>query len=174
MAGEPVSIVLNTSFRPLEKRNQFKCQNVNIVRNKELTAYTGDECFLLADVVSSLGCQLVRHDDLSDVSCLTCARTLARIYGTFKKLTGQAKGGIVNRTKRISTNSPIGVSPSTKRTREHSTAHSTSANSSRSPRRSLALSGDFNRENRNPLAGVYTLEDKMESAEYPSCFNCSA
>ena len=27
-AGEPVSIVLKTSFRPLEKRNHFLCQNV--------------------------------------------------------------------------------------------------------------------------------------------------
>ena len=27
-AGEPVSIVLKTSFRPLEKRNLFLCQNV--------------------------------------------------------------------------------------------------------------------------------------------------
>ena len=27
-AGEPVSILLKTSFRPLEKRNRFLCQNV--------------------------------------------------------------------------------------------------------------------------------------------------
>ena len=27
-AGEPVSIVLKTSFRPLERRNRFLCQNV--------------------------------------------------------------------------------------------------------------------------------------------------
>ena len=27
-AGEPVNILLKTSFRPLEKRNRFLCQNV--------------------------------------------------------------------------------------------------------------------------------------------------
>ena len=34
--------------------------------------------FVLADIVSSLGFDLVRSDKLSDVSCLTCARTLAK------------------------------------------------------------------------------------------------
>ena len=53
----------------------------NIVRNKELLAYSGDEYFVLADVVDSLGYK--QNEKLSDVSCLTCARTLARIYGTF-------------------------------------------------------------------------------------------
>ena len=99
---------------------------------------------------------------LSDVSCLTCGRTLARIYGTLKKVTALANGGVVDtaRPKRISRNSPTGISPAAKRTREHLC---TSSVSSRSPRRSLALS-DVNKENQNPLAGVCALDDGMISA----------
>ena len=133
----------------------------NVVRNKELLVYSGDECFVLADVVGSLGYRLVRNEKLSDVSCLTCARTLARIYGTFKKLTAQANDGVVDtaRPKRISRNSPTGISPAAKRTREHLSASSVS---SRSPRRSLPLS-DVNMENQNPLAGVCAMDDEMIS-----------
>ena len=134
----------------------------NIIRNKELLAYSGDEYFVLADVVDSLGCKLLRNEKLSDVSCLTCARTLARIYGTFKKITARVNDGVVNtaRARRIPRNSPTGISPAAKRSREH---FSTSPVSSRSPRRSLVLS-DVNRENQNPLAGVCALEDGMISA----------
>ena len=48
---------------------------------------SSDETLVLADVVSSLGCifaKLLRNEELSSVSCLICARILARIYGTFK------------------------------------------------------------------------------------------
>ena len=133
----------------------------NIVRNKELLSYSGDEYFVLAEVVDSLGYKLVRNEKLSDVSCLTCARTLARIYGTFKKVTAQTNDGVVEtaRPKRISRNSPTGISPAAKRTRDHL---STSLVSSRSPRRSLALS-DTNRDNQNPLAGVCAMDDGMIS-----------
>ena len=138
----------------------------NVVRNKELVAYTGEECFVLADVVSSLGYALIRHENLSEVSCLTCARTLARIYGTFKKLIARGNDGAVRTpvksSKRVSSNSPTGVSPLAKKTREVREP-STSASSSKSPRRSLALSGDFNRENRVPLAGVCAFFDQVES-----------
>ena len=134
----------------------------NIIRNKELLAYSDDDYLVLADVVDSLGYKLVRNEKLSDVSCLTCARTLARIYGTFKKVTAQANDGVVEtpRAKRISRNSPTGISPAAKRTREHL---STSSVSLRSPRRSLALN-DVNRENQNPLAGVCALDDGLISA----------
>ena len=137
----------------------------NIVRNKELLSYSGDEYFVLAEVLDSLGYKLVRNEKLSDVSCLTCARTLARIHGTFKKVTAQANDGVVEtarpaaRPKRISRNSPTGISPAAKRTRDHL---STSSVSSRSPRRSLTLS-DVNRENQNPLAGVCAMDDRMIS-----------
>ena len=73
-----------------------------------------------ADVVGArLGFDVVQTEKLSDVSCLTRARTLARIYGTFKKITAQANEGIVRAPeKRMSNNSPTGVSPLAKRTRE--------------------------------------------------------
>ena len=85
----------------------------NVVRNKELVCYSGDEYFVLADVVGSLGFDLVRNEKLSDISCrLTCARTLARIYGTFTKIIAKANGGIDRAPgKRMSSNSPTGVSP---------------------------------------------------------------
>ena len=53
----------------------------NVVRDKELVCYTGEEYFLLADVVGSLaiGFDLVRNEKLPDVSGLTCARTLANV-----------------------------------------------------------------------------------------------
>jgi len=96
------------------------------------------------------------------LSCLTCARTLARIYGTFKKVTARVNDGVVNtaKAKRIPRNSPTGISPAAKRSREH---FPTSPVSLRSPRRSLALS-DVNRENQNPLPGVCALDDSMISA----------
>ena len=65
-----------------------------------------------ADVVGSLGFDLVRNEKLSDVSCLTRARTLARIYGTFKNITAQANEGMVRAPeKRIPNNLPTGVAP---------------------------------------------------------------
>lgn len=131
----------------------------NAVRNKELINATlsSDETLVLADVVSSLGHKLLRNEELSSVSCLTCARTLARIYGTFKKLTGKSNAGFVTVTgKRFSSNSPTGISPSAKRTRELLAPNGTS----RGPRRSLNLSS----ENQAPVARVSSLEDQMNSA----------
>ena len=43
----------------------------NIIRNKELLAYSGDEYFVLADIVNSLGCKLVQNEKLSDVTELS-------------------------------------------------------------------------------------------------------
>lgn len=54
--------------------------------NKQLVAFAGTESLILADVVTLFGHKLVRGEWLSSVSCLTCARTLTRIYGTFVKL----------------------------------------------------------------------------------------
>ena len=135
----------------------------NAVRNKELINATlkSEEVLVLCDVVASLGHKLLRHEELSDVSCLTCARTLARIYGTFKKLTAKSNEGFVTvRAKRLSSNSPTGISPSAKRSREFLAP----ASSSRSSRRSLALSKETNSENQDPVAGVSSLEDQMNSA----------
>lgn len=47
----------------------------NVVRNKQLVALTGTKSLILVDVVASLGHKLVRDEQLSSVSCLTCART---------------------------------------------------------------------------------------------------
>jgi len=88
---------------------------VNIIRIKELLAYSGNEYFVMADVVDSLGYKLVQNEKLSDVSCLTCVRTLARIYSTFKKVTALANVDTA-RAKQISPNSPTGISPAAKRT----------------------------------------------------------
>ena len=127
----------------------------NAVRNKELINATlsSDETLVLADVVSSLGHKLLRNEELSSVSCFTCARTLARIYGTFKKVNA---GFVTVTAKRFSSNSPTGNSPSAKRTRELLAQSGTS----RSPRRSLNLSS----ENQAPVARVSSLEDQMNSA----------
>ena len=48
--------------------------------------FTNSESVILADVVASLGHKLVKNPHLSSVSCLTCARTLTRVYGMFAKL----------------------------------------------------------------------------------------
>ena len=87
----------------------------NAVRNEELinAKLSSDETLVLADVVFSLGHKLLRNEELSSVSCLTCARTFARIYGTFKKLTGKSNAGFITVTEeRFSSNSPTGMSPS--------------------------------------------------------------
>ena len=65
-----------------------------MVKNKQLVAFTGSESLILPDVVASLGHKLVRNELLSRVSCLTCARTLTRIYGTFDKLGLKPNNGI--------------------------------------------------------------------------------
>ena len=137
----------------------------NVVRNKQLAAFTGTESLILADVVASLGKKLLRHKKLSAVSCLTCARSLCRIYGSFVKLVSQSNDGIpFTASKRLSSNSPTGISPLAKRTRDDSTSNTVEM--SRSSRRSLAL-GDASsaeKENVDSLACVTTLEDTMQSA----------
>ena len=94
-----------------------------ITRNSLLLActYRRDEYLILADVVDSFGFKLVRNEKRSDVSCLACARILARIHGTFKKVTAQVNNGVTEtaRPKRISRNSPNGIFPAAKRTRAH-------------------------------------------------------
>ena len=39
-------------------------------------------------------CKNFFNDPLSSVSCLTCAKTLTRIYGTFDKLVSKSNDGI--------------------------------------------------------------------------------
>ena len=82
--------------------NNFTCSGTkfprvslySVVKNKQLVAFTDSESLILSDVVASLGHKLVRNELLSSVSCLTCARTLTRIYGTFDKLVSKSNDGI--------------------------------------------------------------------------------
>lgn len=128
-------------------------------------AFTRTERLILADVVGSLGHKLLQHDKLSIVSCLACARYLSRIYGTYLKLISQLNDGIsTTASKSLSSNSPRGISPLAKRTRDDATSNT--VENSRSSRRSLAL-GDVSsadKENVYSLAGVTALADTMELA----------
>jgi len=133
-----------------------------VVTNKQLVAFTDSESLVLSDVVTSLGHKLVRNELLSNVSCLTCARALARIYGTFGKLVAKSNNGIsFPSAKRLSSNSPTGTSPLAKRTRP-------AGNFNRTPTRRALFHDDprssAEKENDNPLAGLKALADKMESA----------
>ena len=135
-----------------------------VVKNKDLLAFTGTESVVVADIVESLGHVLHKHEELSQVSCLTCARTLTRIYATFKKLVARSNGEISSNAKRLCSNSPTGISPSAKRTREDGVRP-------RNSRRCLVLSDDrdlpqvslqADKENLNPLPAISSLEDAMD------------
>ena len=60
------------------RKNKTTCQGTkvprvslfNIIRNKNLLAYSGDEHFVLTDVVDSREYKLGQHEKLSDVSFL--------------------------------------------------------------------------------------------------------
>lgn len=106
-----------------------------VVKNKEILAFTSTESLVLADIVESLGNVLHKHEQLSQVSCLTCTRTLTRSYATFKKLVGQSNGGISYNAKRLCSNSSTGISPSDNRKREDSARP-------RNSRRCLVLADD--------------------------------
>lgn len=133
----------------------------NVVKNKELLAYTGTESVVLPDVVGSLGHKLQGHEVLSEISCLTCARTLTRVYATFTKLVSHSNGGISSSTKRLCSNSPTGISPLSKRTREDGARAKS--------RRSLDLTDasvlpeELDKENSIPSAGISSLEDAVDS-----------
>jgi len=49
----------------------------NIVKNKEIVGYSGEETLMLGDIARLLGHELNRDEHLSDVSCLTCDRSYA-------------------------------------------------------------------------------------------------
>ena len=97
----------------------------NVVKNKALLAFTGTESLVLADVVESLGHKLLRNNQLSQVSCLTGARILMPLYATFTKLVSGSNGGISS--KRLCSNSPTGISPVSKRTREDGAPRATNS-----------------------------------------------
>ena len=84
----------------------------NVVKNKALLVFTGTESLVLADVVESLSHNLLRSNQLSLVSYLTCVRTLTRLYATFTKLVSGSNGRIS--PKRLCSNSATGISPESK------------------------------------------------------------
>ena len=129
------------------------------VKNKDLVEFSGVNSLVLADLASSLGFELRKYSKLSDVSCLTCARILARSHANIVKLfaneSPRASG------KRVSSaRSPTGETPFAKR------ANVTATSQSRS-RRSLGLDKENAWENDDqPLLGVspITIGDTMESS----------
>ena len=74
--------------------------------------FTGTESLVLADVVESLSHNLLRSNQLSLVSYLTCVRTLTRLYATFTKLVSGSNGRIS--PKRLCSNSATGIFPESK------------------------------------------------------------
>ena len=58
----------------------------NVVTNKDLVGFSGKESLVLADIASSFGYELKKEEHLSDISCLTCARNLARSAANIAKL----------------------------------------------------------------------------------------
>ena len=127
----------------------------NVVKNKALLAFTGTESLVLADVVESLGHKLLRNNQLSQVSCLTCARTLTRLYATFTKLVGGSNGGILQQFAYWN----FSVS---KQTREDGAPLATNSRRCLAPAEentglSQAPLVDNISENSNPLAGISFL-----------------
>ena len=96
-----------------------------MVKNKALLAFTGTESLVLADVVESVGHNLLRSNQLSQVSSLTCVRTLTRLYATFTKLVSGLNGRIS--PKRLCSNSATGISPVSKGTREDGVPRATNS-----------------------------------------------
>ena len=131
----------------------------NVVKNKALLAFTGTESLVLADVLESLGHNLLRSNQLSQVSCLTCVRTLMRLYATFTKLVSGSNGRIS--PKRLCSNSATEISPVSKRTREDGAPRATNS------WRCLALAEENTGLPQAPLvdnmAGISFLENAMDS-----------
>ena len=89
----------------------------NEVFNKDLVGFLGADSLVLADLASSLGHDLKSDPRFSNVSCLTCARTLARMHDSVVKLFA----GIVEREslkavkRQMNARSPTRDTPSAKR-----------------------------------------------------------
>ena len=145
----------------------------NVVKNKALLAFTGTESLVLADVVESLGHKLLRNNQLSQVSCLNCARTLMRLYATFTKLVGGSNGGILQQFAYWN----FSVS---KQTREDGAPLATNSRRCLAPAEentglSQAPLVDNISENSNPLAGISFLENAMDSrGMYPPRKVCNS
>ena len=91
-SAEELQIHPSASCRFCEKN--LKCSGskfprvslFNIVKNKEIVGYSGEESLVLGDIARSLAHELNRDEHLSDVSCLTCAKLLAKTHASISKL----------------------------------------------------------------------------------------
>ena len=132
----------------------------NEVFNKDLVGFSGADSLVLADLASSLGHDLKSDPGFSDVSCLTCARTLARTHASVVKLFA----GIVEREslkavkRQTNARSPTGDTPSAKCPNTSSGQESTSKS-----RRSLCLGGQTIGDDQSVL-GVTPISDQLDSA----------
>ena len=133
----------------------------NQVFNKDLVGFSGADSLVLADLASSLGHDLKNDPRFSDISCLTCARTLARSHASVVKLFA----GIVEREslkaskRQTNARSPTGDTPSAKRP---NTSSGDLQESTRS-RRSLSLGGQTSGDDQSVL-GVTPISDQLDSA----------
>lgn len=89
----------------------------NEVFNKDLVGFLEADSLVLADLDSSLGRDLKIDPRFSDVSCLTCARTLTRTHASVVKyFAGIVERESLNAAKRqTNARSPTGETPSAKR-----------------------------------------------------------
>lgn len=164
-SAEELQIHPSASCRFCEKN--LKCSGgkvpcvslFNIVKNKEIVGYSGEESLVLGDIARSLGHELNRDEYLSDVSCLTCAKLLAKTHASISKLfTAEARYSQRASGKRQSSaRSPTGVTPSAKRA--PAAVHVRESTTPKS-RRSLDL-GSTDKE--NALLGVAPIQDKIDS-----------
>ena len=102
---------------------------------------------MLGDIARLLGHELNRDEHLSDVSCLTCAKLLAKTHASISKLfTAEARYSQRASGKRQSNaRSPTGVTPSAKRAPAAVQVHVRESTTPKS-RRFLAL-GNTDKEN---------------------------
>ena len=106
----------------------------------DLVGFSGADSLMFADLASSLGHGLQKDPRFSDVSCLTCARTLARTHASVLKLFA----GIVEREslkaakRQTNARSPTGDTPSAKRP---NTSSGDGQESTSKSRHSLSLGG---------------------------------
>ena len=111
----------------------------NVVRNKELVCYSGDEYFVLADVVGSLGFDLVRNEKtfrykLSADMCEDVGQNLRHFYENYRKSERRDRQSAWKTNVKQFANGSFTLS---KRTRE--LVHVASSLKTLNPRRALDL-----------------------------------
>ena len=141
----------------------------SVLKNKNLVRFSGVESLVLADVARSLWYDLKREEKFSDVSCMTCARSLARFHASLAKLfaginDGVSSGGIElpkpPGKRRTQARSPTGVTLSPRRPN-----HPETTSLAGKSWRFLALSFEENTDcdNEEQELGVSSMSDKIAS-----------